>query len=235
MRLLPKSEADRLRKEEERQRATEGMRIAERVDTLREIAVTEEQALEQYRISSLGSIQEEIEKSRAERDSLSSEVSILEKRRKILLEPLLDRQLALFLKEENQNIDSEKKSNAHRSAEVEVLRRQNLEKAEVLGKELSAQNLEKLAIQRMRQDAQATEQKAIAFLTKSKQVFEESTKASDELKVSAQRHNKQSEVLRGNLLLKGQELAKKEKELEERELAVLIKELEFYSPVKRNT
>lgn len=88
-RLLPKHEADRLRKEEERQRMEEGLRIAERVDSLREVKISEEVAFEEYRVSSLTAIQSEIEAKKIENEQLATSNKFLKEER-IRLEAPLD-------------------------------------------------------------------------------------------------------------------------------------------------
>lgn len=87
-RLLPKQEVERRRRDEERQRMDEGLRVAERVDTLRETLASEEAAFERYRVESLKEIQEEIGTARSKRDELLSEVVRLRIEQKALSEPL---------------------------------------------------------------------------------------------------------------------------------------------------
>lgn len=72
VRLLPKHEIDSKRAEEQRQRIQEGMRIAERVDTLRETAASEEIAFEKFRTELMQTIQGEIAVKKLERDSLEA-------------------------------------------------------------------------------------------------------------------------------------------------------------------
>ena len=82
IRLLPKYEIDKKLAEEQRQKMEEGMKIADRVDTLRETLASEEQSFEKYRVESLKEIQNEIHLKIHERDVLVDEVVRLEQRKK---------------------------------------------------------------------------------------------------------------------------------------------------------
>lgn len=88
VRLLPKSEIDKRKSEEQRMAIQEGLKVAERVDTLREIAATEEVAFEKYRTETLRDIQTEIQSKYDEKDLLVLEVERLRIEKKDLLEPL---------------------------------------------------------------------------------------------------------------------------------------------------
>ena len=89
VRLLPKSEIDKRKAEEQRLAITEGIKVAERVDLLRETAATEEVAFEKYRTESLKEIQAEIDEKMSLRDSLEDEISAKRKERRELELPLI--------------------------------------------------------------------------------------------------------------------------------------------------
>lgn len=88
VRLLPKSEIDKRKSEEQRTAIQEGLKVAERVDTLRETLASEEVAFEKYRKESLDAIEQEIKPKRIELDLLNKEVSHLCEERRQLLIPL---------------------------------------------------------------------------------------------------------------------------------------------------
>lgn len=88
MRLLSKSEIAQAKATEQRRDIEEGLKIAKRVDSLREIKVQEEAALEKFRSETLSHINDEIIKKNQELDALEHEVKDLQKRRKEALEPL---------------------------------------------------------------------------------------------------------------------------------------------------
>lgn len=88
MRLLPKSEIDKSKSLDRQKEIDEGMKLAKRVDSLREIHAQEEASLATFRDKTLKLIQAEIEDKTSERDSLITEVRDLETRREIALRPL---------------------------------------------------------------------------------------------------------------------------------------------------
>lgn len=88
MKLMPKSEVEKAKATEQKQNIDEGMKIARRIDNLREIAASEEVSLENFRRTTVEKIHEEISTEAKKREDLRAEVAILEERRKKALEPL---------------------------------------------------------------------------------------------------------------------------------------------------
>lgn len=88
VRLLPKSEIDKRKSEEQRTAIQEGLKVAERVDLLRETLASEETAFENYRTDTLKNIQKDIQNKQEEKDVLETEIIQLRKERKELLIPL---------------------------------------------------------------------------------------------------------------------------------------------------
>lgn len=68
IKLLQKQEINRLQAQEKSFAIEEGVKLAKRVDTLREIAAQEEASLASFRASTVKAIQEEIKKAENERD-----------------------------------------------------------------------------------------------------------------------------------------------------------------------
>lgn len=88
VRLLPKSEIDRRKSEEQRTAIQEGLKVAERVDLLREMLASEETAFDKYRTDTLKAIQSEVNEKHQEKNVLEGEVVVLRRERKELLIPL---------------------------------------------------------------------------------------------------------------------------------------------------
>lgn len=88
VRLLSKHEIQRRKSEERRQEIEEGLKVARRVDALRETLASEETSLEQYRSSTLKAIQNDLQETADKKNSLLSEIAILERRRSQLQVPL---------------------------------------------------------------------------------------------------------------------------------------------------
>ncbi len=88
LRLLPREEIDKRKAQERTREMNEGQKLAGRVDSLREMAVSEEIALDTYRTETLKKIQEEIQSKRGEYDLIHAEVTALKAERARLSEPL---------------------------------------------------------------------------------------------------------------------------------------------------
>ncbi len=88
LKLLAKSEIAKAKSVDRQREVDEGMKLAKRVDALRETAVQEEASLEKYRSQTIGRIQEEVVAEAAKRDALRDEVRVLAERREGLLVPL---------------------------------------------------------------------------------------------------------------------------------------------------
>ncbi len=88
MRLLQKSEIDRKKAVEQKTLMDEGLKIAKRVDILRETVAREEVALERFRASSVETINAEIVPLEKKKNDIKKEVSDLEDTRRELMKPL---------------------------------------------------------------------------------------------------------------------------------------------------
>lgn len=88
MKLMPKSEVEKAKSAEQKQAVDEGMKLARRIDNLREIAASEEVSLENFRRTTVERIHEEISTETGKRDALRTEVATLERRRKEAIKPL---------------------------------------------------------------------------------------------------------------------------------------------------
>ncbi len=81
MKLLNKSEQSKAKALEQNRDIQEGLKLAKRVDALREMSAQEDKALKDFRKNTLEEISRDILKKSAERDALVEEVKILEDRK----------------------------------------------------------------------------------------------------------------------------------------------------------
>lgn len=88
IRLLSKQDIQQAKARERQQEITEGVKLAQRVDSLRELQAEEEQALKKFRDETLTEIHKEITEKITERDSLIYELSRLKKDREEAIKPL---------------------------------------------------------------------------------------------------------------------------------------------------
>jgi hypothetical protein len=88
MRLLTKSEINTKKVADKRREIDEGVKLARRVDNLREVAAQEEVALEKFRKETLKKIHKQTAEAQLELDELRTEVICLKKERRDALKPL---------------------------------------------------------------------------------------------------------------------------------------------------
>lgn len=230
LRLLPKNEAARRRTEEDRQRMDEGMRVAERVDTLREIASSDEVAIEQYRISSLVAVQEEVNALHAtlneKRDALKEAERAWRKLMETKQAPL-DKQWFLFVSTEKKRIESQQAQLTKELGEADK------ERIRLKTIELSLAQRD-VALKKTQKDVSVSLQVTERNRLESQRTLDNARATSEKLITAAEKRDKASEELREDVQIRSQLLDTREKELEQREQDVLVKELMYYSPVKSN-
>lgn len=90
MKLLSKNEIDQKKAVEYRQSREEGLKLARRVDSLREVQAQEESSLQKFRTETLAKIHEETKQAATRRDDLISECRSLENARRNALKPLTE-------------------------------------------------------------------------------------------------------------------------------------------------
>ncbi len=88
MKLLDKKEINKVKNLERRLEIDEGAKLAKRVDNLREISAKEQDNLLKFRRETIIKVKEDIDKFIYEKESLKNEISLLEIKKKELLEPL---------------------------------------------------------------------------------------------------------------------------------------------------
>jgi len=88
MKLLTKSEQSKAKALEKNREIQEGLKLAKRVDALREISAQEDKALKEFRKNSLAEISKEISKEASKKEELEKEVKELEDRKTEALKPL---------------------------------------------------------------------------------------------------------------------------------------------------
>ncbi len=168
MRLLTKSEIDTAKAAEQKRNIDEGLKLARRVDNLREVAAEEEASLAKFRKEQTAKIHAELEKLYETKGTLIGEVSQLKRERKELMKPL-DAELAKIYKE---NAQLEKKRDELTSKEIAISQR---EKGTKKALTLSADLLTKAALKDGRAadlllDADTKAQEAIETLKNAREV-----------------------------------------------------------------
>jgi len=88
MKLLTKSEQSKAKATEKQKEIQEGLKLAKKVDALREISAQEDKALKEFRKNTLAEIAKETLKESKKLDALKDEVKELEERKLEALKPL---------------------------------------------------------------------------------------------------------------------------------------------------
>ncbi len=101
MRLLSKSEIDKAKASEQKRTIDEGLKLARRVDNLREVASEEEASLAKFRKEQTAKINTELTSLYNSKETILGEISQLKRERRELMKPL-DAELAKIYKENSQ-------------------------------------------------------------------------------------------------------------------------------------
>ncbi len=88
LKLLNRRELDSAKAKDRQKEIDEGKKLATRVDILRRTVADEERTLDQFRVTTVASIQTEIDGKIKEKDKLDEELAVRREERKALLKPL---------------------------------------------------------------------------------------------------------------------------------------------------
>jgi hypothetical protein len=88
MRLLPKSEVSVAKAAEKKRDIDEGLKLARRIDNLRELTATEDAIFRKFRNETIAKIHEETTKEQNKLDTLKGEVKVYERRKEEAQKPL---------------------------------------------------------------------------------------------------------------------------------------------------
>ncbi len=105
MRLLPKNELNQAKAAEQKLKIEEGLKIAHRVDVVRQTLLAEEAGLEKFRRETMAKIHEETVRLLQKVEDLKGEVGQLETRRAEALKPLDNEWAALAEAKKQFNVD----------------------------------------------------------------------------------------------------------------------------------
>lgn len=289
IKLLPKSEIDKLKSSDRQREIDEGVKLAKKVDALREIQSQEEVSLTKFRNETVKVIVSEINAKILERDALIEKIA--ERRHELLLlSGPIDRAWLFYVNSEKKAIDKLKSESettlteANRTLlenqdftskmesikEKELLELQekrekweeytkietsNLDSLkadtqkhsiEAAKKLIESQKLfkqnenEKFRLEKLHRETSETFENAQQLFDSGKKIVLDAESQSRVIIQSAKRteklaikRNADAATRETNVRLKEEALAQKEREVEDRELAALAKELMYYSPVKR--
>lgn len=135
MRLQPKSEVLEKQASEQKQRIEEGLRLAKRVDRLRETQAQEDASLEKFRREKVAAINAEIAETRGILTPLQVEVANLKAERERLMKPLtLEWEAVALARQEAETLTASADSRVKEAEKAESKARTTLNYAETLMK-----------------------------------------------------------------------------------------------------
>lgn len=209
MKLLSKKDITSAQAKTQKQTYDEGMKLARRVDGLREVAAAEESSLERFRRETIATIHEEITKETAKRDTLRQEVSRLQKDREEALKPLDE--LGEKLAEEEYRLKDEREA-LGRTAEALNTREESLDRRE---HSISDEELRIADQKRLHNELLST---AHNERTSARLALEEAQRELSNIRLEKERISSESLKLDAHIKATEERQAKRDKEQDEREV-----------------
>lgn len=231
MKILPKKELVTLKQKEQEQLVRTGAKIATDVDKLREMKVIEEENLKKFRETALSEIQAEINRKAQETTALDSQIATRKKELERLFAPL-DEQFARYVRDTRHSFEEESARLLEKAADLDLKDRENRIIKEELTLKAHAQQQQRVEIAQLREAAEQKHEKAEKVLEDAQLHADYLLEQSRVELGKAQKIRSESVSLMNEVRIEQSRLEAKEKELEKRELAVIIQELKYYSPVR---
>lgn len=233
MKLLPPREREALKQKEQERLVVEETARQKRIDGLREAEESSKKRLADYQEKEFERHRIEVEKRQNELSGLDMQIAEKKKEWKSLLEPL-DKQFARFVRDERKKIEGEHAANEAIRAELE-------REKEVLGskkdeleadrKQVAQERVEVTLVRSSFDKKKLSDERDIR-----QQLKEASDKLGNAKVLEESARSKETEAIKRLSAIEARSrlLDKREEDLENRELAVIVKELEHYSPVRSN-
>ena len=231
IKLLPKQEISRLQANERRQSIEEGVKLANRVDSLRETAAQEEASLASFRRSTLKAIKAEFDQATIERDAVLTQVENLRKE----------------LASGHDNLN-------HRQAELEALEQSLIKEQDILQKRMAALDTLMTETQKQSSKVKTYLQRVqnvwdvlTALSTDTDTLYQEAKVAAQEAQVRVEKVEQLAQAVENDLKVRDIEVASRErdvsikeerlndtaKQLREKELQLRDRELTLEREFKR--
>jgi len=230
--LLNRQDVDKKKAEERRQMLEEGMKLAERIDSLREMAANEESIFEKMQSDRLKNLEEKIAESVRQIEAI--EIEIDERREKLVAyKKPLEQQWFTYIKEEKADIDSRKASLLKEQSNLQNAIALNIQRErdnETHAKELELRRLE---YQRLIAEAKEAKKQIDAEARKTRSQAQQILSESEARDEDSKRKEREMDERKNHLDLREKKLEEESIAIREREYRVLAKELQFYSPIKK--
>lgn len=231
MKLLPKSEVEKARATDKKREIDEGMKLAQRIDNLRETAALEEGELEKFRKETIKTIHEDITTESQRLDELKKKVSDLETRRQEALKPIF---------EEQERLEQARKEHEETKLTLESKEKTVSERENAAGdiERRAADLLRKAELSWSRSDARVLESQELQNKAK---LAIESAEISNQLALASRRevevqllHREEIVTMRENsATIKETDLTSREKTLADGWILLLDRQAMLESEIKR--
>ncbi len=235
MRLLTKNEIDARLAEEQRKRIDAGMAVAMKVDALRHQLADTQKRYETYRTEALTAIQKEIDAKAEELNAVELKLVDSRKEWERLQEQVLapmEMQFASFVRDTKKKLSEEEKALISKRSDLEKQSFALNEQQKYLKKETKRLSEEEMALTKRLADAE----KSLSAMKTAENEAElrrvEAQKGAEQAVKDAAKVRIQNEKERKELILERQKLEGYAKELDERELKLILEELKRSSPVQ---
>lgn len=231
IRLLNKREIDKAKAKDQRLEIQEGLKLAKRVDALRETAVEEELSLKKFREATIKNIHEELSTEGQKLETLKVEVKALESRKEEALKPLTEAWDTL--RREQEALSKAEEELANRFSEAfEVQESLKKEQKEIkTAKSLAESDRERaLDASKQAERNRADTSRALDF---AERVQRKALLQEEQVKSWAERQEEEIAVEKKNLQLRTTSLARKEKALEKREIRLKDRQEQLQRTIKR--
>jgi hypothetical protein len=229
--LTPREREVEKQKEQERA-AKELGSIGKRVDELRELEQSAKKRLEEFQEKEFARFSEKRLEQEAELKRLDEEVEVKKQELADYFEKNpVDKKWLLYVKTEKAAIEATKAEQADFAAKLNLqLAKQTevMKSQEDITKSLKQ---EKTVIAGLREQAEADSCKATEVLSQAQNEARGIRQEADREKWDVHETLKKAQTVLREAELKKEQQDQREKELEDRELAVLVQELKFYSPI----
>jgi hypothetical protein len=224
MKLLPKSQVEASKAQEQKQKIDEGLKLAKRIDNLREVALAEEASLEAFRKKKVKELNDQITTKTSERDQLTEGNKKLRKEREELLRPLTEEWQELAVARDE--LTEREKGVAKAEAEAgKVARSAELDQKRAKISLTRAESRERLAHECLvdARDAKKEAESTLVIARKGRETWErtrdEAEKSLKRRDIAASARERDIEIKKTNLEKDREELAREWVLLEDRKAA----------------
>lgn len=229
--LLEKSQLTAAKNKDTAREQAEGMKLARRVDSLREIAAQEEAALKKFRDQTLAQIKADIEKESKPLQELRKEVVILQQSRQDALKPLTEEKNEILslreqLHKETQVLNAYREDIKKRELSVD----HNLKEAE---NEYQRANEYQRRQAQYLQDTDVSRRNAEEYLKQAEEKKERASKLSQEILIEFASRDMQLAASERRIEMKDKAQNEREQELNQRETRLLDREKMLERNLKR--